>query len=131
MKVDSCLHFHSEPNRSFEADKIFQRVFCQFQLINALYSLNWFQICRHGNRNPIRVFANDPCKSIEEHWVEGLGELTNVRTQTQTWQFKIASNFYLLFSVLFLDRKTTTLWTRPIYAKTLRKTSWKWRLFVE
>ncbi|XP_031634016.1 prostatic acid phosphatase-like [Contarinia nasturtii] len=35
-------------------------------------------IHRHGDRNPIRSYPNDPWKDEEQFWEEGFGQLTNI-----------------------------------------------------
>lgn len=37
------------------------------------------QICRHGNRNIVQAYPNDPYKDREKYWIEGFGQLTNVK----------------------------------------------------
>lgn len=60
-------------------NKLIDRKFIVFLLI--LFELHWLleylKICRHGDRNILLPYPNDPFKS-EKLWPGGFGELTNV-----------------------------------------------------
>ena len=47
-----------------------------YVLYTAIFFYMSFQLYRHGDRSPVRIYPKDPHDATA--WPEGLGELTNV-----------------------------------------------------
>lgn len=64
-----------------------------------------YQIYRHGDRNIVRSYPNDPFKNENTYWPEGFGQLTNVRQLIQ-WQ----RIYYRIKSIRRLESNRNSIW---------------------
>lgn len=93
-------------NNVFDMNVIYLREnFTQFLFFRA-------KICRHGDRNILEPYPNDPFKDWQKFWTEGFGQLTNV---SELIIEKTCKNFEFQ-KKNFLAGKNATVRFREIYA---------------
>lgn len=129
VTVFFCDVFAESPT-STEGELIFAHVVC-----NLLYSLLlWLlffgcmyilfdiffhkQIFRHGDRNPIDPYPNDPYRNLS-YWPEGLGQLTNV-SFTENRYFAHRTHDWNLLA-FFIDWQTAAFCAWPILSSKISK----------